>query len=140
MKKSKSNYMYQEKLKHTGAGSHFSYISTVLFFICLLTFSDLRAQSGQVEGKVSDEVGEPLPGVSVLIKGTSRGTVTDVNGQFILPDVKPTDYLILSFTGMQTEEIGAGALPTEPRHLHRLARAHAELAAPPHVQPAQGHD
>lgn len=49
-----------------------------------------------------------LPGVSVVIKGTSNGTITDLNGQFTLPNVKSTDVLVLSFIGYKTQEITVG--------------------------------
>ena len=68
----------------------------------------LQAQTGgQVTGKVIDAMGE-LPGVSVVIKGTSNGTITDLMGQFTLSGVKSTDVLIFSFIGYKTQEITVG--------------------------------
>ncbi|SHK68568.1 MULTISPECIES: TonB-dependent receptor [Reichenbachiella] len=61
-------------------------------------------QDVTVSGQVLDEMGEGLPGASVLIKGTSKGTTTDINGQFSL--VTPEDaVLIVSFLGYLTQEI-----------------------------------
>ena len=97
--------MYREKLNNTA----FRHLKAVLLFTLLLIAHDVWAQSGKVEGVVTDETGEPLPGVSVLIKGTNRGTVTDVYGKFILPALNPTDYLLFSFTGMQTVEVLVGS-------------------------------
>lgn len=59
-----------------------------------------------IRGNVTDENGDPLPGVSVLIKGTSVGVATDVNGNFsiTLPDTKG-NTLIFSFIGMLRKEV-----------------------------------
>jgi hypothetical protein len=62
-------------------------------------------QDKKVRGKVSDTNGDPIPGASVFIKGSSTGTITDVDGNFQLTDV-PTDAIIqISFIGMKTQEI-----------------------------------
>ena len=58
-----------------------------------------------VIGTVTDEAGEPIPGVSVLVKGTTKGITTDLDGNFSLPEVAPTDVLVFSFIGMKTVEI-----------------------------------
>lgn len=59
----------------------------------------------QITGTVRDqESGEPLPGVNIIVKGTSRGTVTDIGGNFIL-DVDPGQILILSYIGYDSQEI-----------------------------------
>ena len=65
-------------------------------------------QQSALSGKVLDELGEPLPGVTVVVKGTTNGTVTDVNGMFKLQDLSPEDVLQFSFVGMQTQEILVG--------------------------------
>jgi TonB-linked SusC/RagA family outer membrane protein len=80
---------------------------TLMLLAILFSFG-LQAQTGgQVTGKVIDAMGE-LPGVSVVIKGTSNGTITDLNGQFTLSDVKSTDVLVFSFIGYKTQEITVG--------------------------------
>ncbi len=58
-----------------------------------------------VSGQVRDEEGQSLPGVTIAIKGTERGTSTDVNGFYSLPDVSPDDVLVFSFIGMESLEI-----------------------------------
>ncbi|NDK55823.1 TonB family protein [Pontibacter fetidus] len=67
-------------------------------------FQSNESQSNQVQGKVTDQVGNPLPGVAVLVKGTMLGAVTDVNGNFSLqmPDGKNT--LTFRYIGFQTKE------------------------------------
>ncbi|HZH74035.1 MAG TPA: carboxypeptidase-like regulatory domain-containing protein, partial [Mariniphaga sp.] len=55
-----------------------------------------------VSGVVTDEEGQLLPGVTVVVKGTTQGTVTDVNGTYALPDVPEDAVLVFSFIGMRT--------------------------------------
>lgn len=58
-----------------------------------------------VSGRVTDETDQGLPGVNVLIKGTTQGTVTDVNGGFTLQSAAPDAVLQVSFIGYATQEI-----------------------------------
>ncbi|MFN3379552.1 MAG: SusC/RagA family TonB-linked outer membrane protein [Runella zeae] len=69
---------------------------------------DQKSVDKTVTGKVVDETNSPLPGVSIVLKGTQKGTVTDGNGQFKLdvPDANAT--LIFSFVGYQPQEIVVG--------------------------------
>ncbi|WP_080903022.1 TonB-dependent receptor [Parabacteroides sp. Marseille-P3160] len=90
--------------------------------LCILTFLSLSAfsvkaeiipvlekqQGGatvKVKGKVSDEGGDPLPGATVQIKGSTRGVITDENGVFEFDDVPLNATLTVSFIGMQPLEI-----------------------------------
>ncbi len=61
-------------------------------------------QQGVVTGKISDDTGMPLPGVTVRIKGTQSGAVTDINGEFELKLPNGETTLVISFIGMQTQE------------------------------------
>ena len=64
------------------------------------------AQAVPVKGKVVDENGEPLPGVSVVLKGTTTGVATDINGEFTLLIPNPDGaVLVFSFVGMKTVEL-----------------------------------
>ena len=58
-----------------------------------------------IKGVVKDEVGEPLPGVTVKIKGENQGTITDLDGTFKLM-VSEDNQLIISYIGMQTVHVG----------------------------------
>jgi hypothetical protein len=75
-------------------------------------FIAVNRQSGvqqqKISGHVTDKSGLPLPGVSVIIKGTLTGTVTDPEGNFMLVNVRPNATLIFSFVGMKNQEIMAG--------------------------------
>lgn len=65
-------------------------------------------QQKSVSGKVSDENGEPLPGVTVLVKGTTNGTVTNFDGEFSLSAIEAKTILQFSFVGMTTQEVEVG--------------------------------
>ena len=77
-------------------------------FSALLFFSlcSLSAQSS-VAGKVSDAVGDGLPGVNIVVKGTSDGTVTDIDGRYTI-DARQGDVLVFSFVGFRTKEVEVG--------------------------------
>lgn len=62
------------------------------------------SQQSPVTGKVTGASGEPLPGVTVVIKGTTSGTITSIDGNYTLP-AKDDDVLVFSFVGMQKQEI-----------------------------------
>ena len=59
----------------------------ILFTIMCLISSTILAQSITVRGNVTDGLGESLVGVTVQVEGTSVGTVTDIDGNFTLPNV-----------------------------------------------------
>lgn len=62
-----------------------------------------------VTGRVTDDVDSPIPGVNVLIKGTSIGTTTDTDGRYSLTVQDETAVLIVSFIGFSTQEVTVGA-------------------------------
>lgn len=66
-----------------------------------------RLKDIQIEGIVQDESKQPLPGVTVLLKGTTLGTATDMDGKYklTLPSNTPNPALVFSFIGMKTQEI-----------------------------------
>lgn len=61
----------------------------------------------KVEGKVVDEQGEPIIGAAVLIEGTTTGSVTDVNGNFVLSVPSKDAVLVASYIGMATGKVKA---------------------------------
>ncbi|MGV3602556.1 MAG: SusC/RagA family TonB-linked outer membrane protein [Dyadobacter fermentans] len=65
--------------------------------------------NAMIKGRVSDEKGDPLAGVSVVIKGTSRGTTTNAAGRYELETASGEDVLIFSFVGYLSQEIPIGA-------------------------------
>lgn len=85
-------------------------VTTKLFALLLLLicagWTTARAQNFEVRGTVTDQAdGSPLPGVNILIKGTSRGTSTNVDGQYSLQVRSPQDTLVFSYIGYQSQEV-----------------------------------
>ena len=76
----------------------------LLFFLLLVIGSVIYAQDRTITGVVVDENGEPMPGVSVVIKGTTNGTVTDLDGKFTIT-APIGSILVFSFVGCQTMEV-----------------------------------
>ena len=64
-----------------------------------------QQQQKEITGKVTDSSGDPLPGATVMVKGTTIGTVTDVDGNFTLQIPSDVKTLQVSFVGMKTQEI-----------------------------------
>jgi len=73
---------------------------------------EFLAENGQqqrtVSGTVTDNSGQPLPGVTVVIKGTTQGTVTNADGNYSLSNIPEDATLVFSFVGMRTLEEAAG--------------------------------
>src|SRR5690606_7949278 len=74
-------------------------LTLLLALVVQVTF----AQQKQVTGTVSDQEGMPLPGVNVLVKDTSRGTMTDFDGNYSI-EVSVGETLVFSFLGFETVE------------------------------------
>lgn len=66
---------------------------------------ELGQQTKDVSGKVKMANGELVPGATVVIKGTTNGAITDLDGHFTLSDLKVGDVIVVSFVGMVTQEI-----------------------------------
>ncbi|HNA95053.1 MAG TPA: carboxypeptidase-like regulatory domain-containing protein, partial [Saprospiraceae bacterium] len=81
---------------------------TLLVSMLLLAAGSLLAQRSVV-GKVTDSSGDPLPGATVLVKGTSEGTAADDNGNFRINVPANANTLVVSYTGFTTQEIVLGA-------------------------------
>lgn len=81
---------------------NYRFLALLVGLFASITF--LRAQEITVTGEVRDNEGETLPGVSVVAKGTTRGTVTDIDGNFELA-VTPGTTLVFSYVGYQTLEV-----------------------------------
>ena len=75
-----------------------------LIFLLSLIHYNLFAQEKNINGKVSDENNEGLPGATIIIKGTTKGTVSDINGSFML-DVNEYDTITVSFSGYIKKDI-----------------------------------
>lgn len=96
----------------------------LLIMILAWSIPELVLAQQQVSGKVTDQsTAEGLPGVSIVIKGTANGTVTDSNGNFSI-SARPADVLVFSFLGFSSREVPVGdqtsiAIDLEP-DMHTL--------------------
>ncbi len=64
-----------------------------------------QIQQNSISGTVTNSSGEPIPGVTLIIKGTTRGTITDMDGNYALTDIPDGATLVFSFIGYLPEEI-----------------------------------
>ena len=65
----------------------------------------ITQQTGTCTGTVKDATGEAIIGASVIIKGTTTGTITDFDGNFSLPNVQRGNVIQISFVGYETKEV-----------------------------------
>lgn len=64
-------------------------------------------QSREIKGKVTNMAGEPIPGATIAVKGSSNGTITGADGTYTLPKVGEGSVLVFTFVGMKTQEISS---------------------------------
>ncbi len=80
----------------------------LILFVFQLFVMIAAAQPVTVTGTITDAAGESIIGANILIKGTTIGTISDVNGQFSLDVDDPTVTLVISFIGYSTQEVVPG--------------------------------
>lgn len=90
-----------------GTGKHYAQTLWMLIFLLLFGIK-VSAQGNAVTGRVSDEKGELLIGVSIQEKGTSNGTITDANGQYNLKLMTKNPILTVSYVGFKSQELKVG--------------------------------
>lgn len=83
------------------------FISLLVFFSCV-SITQVIAQSKDIKGIVLDENSEPLIGASIVIQGTSKGVITDFDGNFILSDVQSEANIVISYVGFKDQIIKVG--------------------------------
>ncbi len=86
---------------------NFTYLKWGLLLFLMIFGPDVWAQEVQVTGQVTDENGEPIPGATVLVKGTNAGTATDMDGKYALA-ASSDAVLVFSFIGYQSQEVEIG--------------------------------
>lgn len=106
------NMFYKMGQRNFDAGTTALYKTMTLFSILLLTTFSVIAQDITVSGKVSDKKGEGLPGVTVQLKGTSKGASTDLDGNYKIAGVPGNGTLVYSFVGMTPQEAAIGGRTT----------------------------
>ncbi|MHA3787310.1 SusC/RagA family TonB-linked outer membrane protein [Flavobacterium hauense] len=77
-------------------------LTLVMALMMQISFAQQRA----VSGTVKDEGGFPIPGVNVVVKGTTTGTQTDIDGKFTI-QAAPTDMLVFTYVGMESKQLAA---------------------------------
>ncbi|OWW24065.1 SusC/RagA family TonB-linked outer membrane protein [Zobellia sp. OII3] len=83
----------------------------LLKFIVLICTTVCYSQTKSISGTVSDAMG-PLPGVNIVVKGTSNGVVTDFDGAYVIQNITDKDVLSFSYIGFLTKEITVGDATT----------------------------
>ena len=102
--------MKKHLLKEKGSQRIIKLFMTV--FVVFIIAGNLFAQDRTITGTVKDETGFGLPGVNVVIKGTTNGTITDFNGAFNLSIDASAQVLVFSFVGYENQEVELGSLTT----------------------------
>ena len=82
-------------------------LRVIMSLLLLMCCAGVMAQTADVSGKVIDEQGEPVIGASVVQKGTSNGTVTDIDGNFAFKSPQNAT-LVVSYVGYKSVEVKAG--------------------------------
>lgn len=83
-------------------------LKIVIIGLVLLCTQNLLSQSQVIKGVVTDNTQTLLPGVSVIVQGSSNGTSTNFDGEYTLENLKTTDVLVFSYIGMKTKKITVG--------------------------------
>jgi TonB-linked SusC/RagA family outer membrane protein len=84
--------------------SRFFFLKLLQVFIISFTISSL-SQTVIVSGEVTDSLGNLLPGVSILVEGTTNGTTTDFDGKYAINIKTPNAILVFSYLGFETQKI-----------------------------------
>jgi len=87
-------------------------ISVLITFLLLFCVTTVYGQTITVTGTITDSSGDALIGASVLVKGTTNGAVTDLNGKFTVQQVSSQATLVVSFIGYLTQEVAVGGQRT----------------------------
>ena len=86
-------------------------LKDVFLLIALFTSFTMFAQTKSIQGIVRDSQQQPLPGVSIVVKESQNGVITDANGHFTIKGVKPEESLIFSYLGFQKLTVKVGKQP-----------------------------
>ena len=81
---------------------------SMLLFAAIVGQS-VMAQTQTVKGTVVDKEGFPLPGVTIKVEGTSKGAVTDLNGEYTIDNISPSATLEFTYVGMKTRQLKASS-------------------------------
>ena len=109
----KKNYNHLQLNLFTGFVLKHGFIIKIMTVMTILLLFQMQTsftyaatqQQETVTGKVTNNSGDPLPGVSIAVKGTIQGALTDIAGNFSITNVPSNSVLVFSFIGMTTQEV-----------------------------------
>jgi len=81
------------------------FLQSTIFAFCTLAVLTVMAQDRSLTGKITDQAGSPVPGVNVVLKGTSNGTITDIDGAYVLNVPDSGGTIVFSYIGLRTREV-----------------------------------
>src|SRR5436309_10448498 len=89
-------------------------VKIILVLLLLFGLASISsfAQSKSVRGRVTNEKSEPVPNITILVKGTTNGTTTDENGDFLIKVPNNTSVLVFSSIGYESQELTVGTQST----------------------------
>lgn len=100
-------------------------IFTIVFF--LFSINGLFSQNADIFGTVSSESGETLPGVNLILKGTSNGGMTNIEGDFLIKNIRPGNYILeVSFLGFRSLKKNLELSPGENLELNLVLQQETE--------------
>jgi len=97
---------YSKKIRfNIFLSSYFSIKKVTILLVLLLNTMLINAQNIEIRGRVTSSDGSPIIGANVAVKGTTIGTITNINGSYSIPDVPRNAVLVFSFVGMVQQEV-----------------------------------
>ena len=100
-----------EFLSYVGRSRNLT-LKSILLLVLLIALTQVSVAIGgsqkSISGTVTDNSGQTLPGVAIMVKGTTQGTVTGVDGSFTLAGLSEDAVLVFTFVGMKSQEITVG--------------------------------
>ncbi|GAB4000392.1 TonB-dependent receptor [Spirosoma daeguense] len=96
------------QLTYQVKGRHIILNQQLISLLSNVALSSNSPTDRAISGKVADENGNALPGVSIVVKGTTRGTTSDANGQFRMTLLTGDNVLVFSFVGYSSQEVVVG--------------------------------
>ncbi|WP_051009172.1 SusC/RagA family TonB-linked outer membrane protein [Galbibacter marinus] len=87
-------------------------LKIAIFTLMLCGVQSMFSQTKAVSGTVTDDTGMPMPGVAVVVEGTTNGVQTDFDGNYSISDVSSSDNLVFTYVGMKTQTVAVGGQTT----------------------------
>ncbi len=105
-----TNYLFlKSKVRELKKSISKKTFAVLIFGLFVFSSTSILAQDKSISGVVTDgDLGDPLPGVTVLVKGTTTGAATDFDGNYSLTVPNGSDVLVFSYVGYVTQEINVG--------------------------------